>query len=184
MELEEALLSLSGTNAVCVEPRELDGRQVSKSYQVIWLPRHTAAQAMVLRQTITGIIGLARLGHRWGVRCRVGDRIAKRRRQSDLHHVFKDCARDPPKQVDLLVHTIHAEVVSCDFDACTLELDRPSPFRTDVPLLGGGHAMAITDQFESQLAVEGMAPIDPGDKVRQTQVVTEVSAVHVGSLSS
>ena len=104
-------------------------------------------------------------------------RIAKRRRQSDLHHVFKDCARDPPKQVDLLVHTVQAEVVACDFDACTLELDRPSPFRTDVPLLGGGHAMAITDQFESQIAVEGMAPIDSGDKVRQTQVVTEVSAV-------
>ncbi len=72
-ELEESVLALSGSNAVCVEPREQDGRQVSKAYQVIWLPRHTAAQTMVLRQTTPGIVGIARLGNRWGVRCKVAD---------------------------------------------------------------------------------------------------------------
>ena len=97
-ELEATVLSLSGSNAVCVEPRELDGRQVSKAYQVIWLPRHTAAQAMVLRQTIAGIIGLARLGQRWGVRCRVGE-------AASVHQLVKPDAEYLPsghKQVFLL----------------------------------------------------------------------------------
>ena len=92
------MLSSSGSNAVCAEPRELDGRQVSKAFQVIWLPRHNAAQAMVLRQTVPGIVGLARLGQRWGVRCRLEEAAA-------VHQLVKPDAEYLPsghKQVFLL----------------------------------------------------------------------------------
>ena len=104
-------------------------------------------------------------------------RLAKRRRQADLHYLFKDCARDPPKQVDILVHTKHAEVVDYDWQANTIELDRPSPFNFEAPLVVGGHAMALKDQYDNELAVEALAPMDPGDTIRQTKVITDVSAV-------
>ena len=113
-ELEEAVLSISGMTAVCAEPRELDGRQVSKAFQVIWLPRHNAAQAMVLRQTITGIVGLARLGHRWGVRCRVQNAAA-------VHQMIKPNAEYLPsgqKQVFLLGPVPYGTIRQSIVEAC------------------------------------------------------------------
>ena len=104
-------------------------------------------------------------------------RLAKRRRQLELHYVFKDCARDPPKQVDLLVNTKSAGVVEIDHHANTIALDQPSPFVVGRPISAGGHAMELIDQFDNELAVEAMAPIDPGVTIRQTTVITQVSAV-------
>ena len=71
--LEQSLLQTSGAAAISTEPRELDGRMISKSYYVSWLPRMNYAQAMALKQTTPGAIGLARLGTKWGIRCRIGD---------------------------------------------------------------------------------------------------------------
>ena len=70
VELELQLISKSGVGSIVVEPRELDGRQVSKAYHVVWLPNQSFAQAQVLRQTTEGAIGLARIGDKWGLRCR------------------------------------------------------------------------------------------------------------------
>lgn len=70
--LEQSILQTSGAAAISTEPRELDGRMISKSYYVTWLPKMNYAQAMALKQT-TGAIGLARLGTKWGIRCRMGD---------------------------------------------------------------------------------------------------------------
>lgn len=70
VELELSLIAKSGTGSIVVEPRELDGRQVSKAYHVVWLQHHTCAQAQVLKQTTEGALGLARIGDRWGLRCR------------------------------------------------------------------------------------------------------------------
>ena len=95
-------------------------------------------------------------------------RIAKRKRQQALHHVFKDCARDCPRQVDFLMHSKHAYVESGDFDARTFVLDRPSPFDMSEPVVVAGHAMAVVDQYENEIAVEEAAPCDPGDCIRQT----------------
>ena len=71
--LEMSLLQVSGATSICVEPRELDGRMISKSYHVTWLPKLNYAQAMALRQTTPGAIGLARLGTKWGLRSKIGD---------------------------------------------------------------------------------------------------------------
>ena len=71
--LEQSLLQVSGATAICMEPRELDGRSISKSYHVTWLPKMTFAQAMAVKQTTAGAIGLARLGNKWGIRCKIGD---------------------------------------------------------------------------------------------------------------
>lgn len=69
-ELEQGLIAKSGAGSIVVEPRELDGRQVSKAYHVVWLAKQSFAQAQVLRQTTEGALGLARIGDKWGLRCR------------------------------------------------------------------------------------------------------------------
>ena len=70
VELENGLIAKSGSGSVVVEPRELDGRQVSRAYHVVWLPNQQLTQAQVLRQTTEGALGLARIGDKWGLRCR------------------------------------------------------------------------------------------------------------------
>ncbi len=71
--LEQGLLQVSGATSICIEPRELDGRMISKPYHVTWLPKMTFAQAMALKQTTPGAIGLARLASKWGIRCQIRD---------------------------------------------------------------------------------------------------------------
>ena len=70
--LHQALL-YSGANGLFVEPKAVDGRQPSPLYQVIWLARATLQELVIMRQTQGGICGLARLGQKMGVRCRVED---------------------------------------------------------------------------------------------------------------
>ena len=82
VELEPGLIAKSGSGSVVVEPRELDGRQVSRAYHVVWLPNQSLAQAQVLKQTTEGALGLARIGDKWGLRCRA-EQAAK------LHKVIK-----------------------------------------------------------------------------------------------
>ena len=80
--LEIKLLSNSGCDSICFEPRSMDGRKPSDDFSVIWMPKITAAQAVLLKQTNVHVIGLARLGSKWGLRCRVSD-------ASKLHEVVK-----------------------------------------------------------------------------------------------
>ncbi len=80
--LEMGLISKSGAGTIVVEPRELDGRQVSKAYHVVWMPNQSFAQAQVLKQTTEGALGLARIGDKWGLRCR-SEQAAK------VHKVIK-----------------------------------------------------------------------------------------------
>lgn len=54
----------------------MDGRQVTDVFNVVWTPKATHAQAMMYLQTIPGIVGLARLGTKLGVRCLTADSSA------------------------------------------------------------------------------------------------------------
>lgn len=65
----------SGINGLFVEPKAEDGRQPSPSFHVIWMPRMSLQDLTILRQTHEGICGLARMGSKMGVRCRVEDAV-------------------------------------------------------------------------------------------------------------
>lgn len=80
--LEIKLMSVSGGDSIVFEPRSLDGRKPSEEYVVIWLQKATAAQALLKKQTNVHAIGLARLGTKWGLRCRADD-------ASKLHSILK-----------------------------------------------------------------------------------------------
>lgn len=81
-QLEQKLLGASGTESICFEPRSLDGRKPSDEYYVVWMPRISAAQAVLLKQTNVLAVGLARLGTKWGLRCLASD-------ASKLHEAVK-----------------------------------------------------------------------------------------------
>ena len=71
--VEIELLQVSGQEGVCVEPRSIDGRKPSEDFFVVWMPKSTASQALVMKQTTAKVLGLARLGNKWGLRCRLDD---------------------------------------------------------------------------------------------------------------
>ena len=58
----------SGIAGVFLEPKGEDGKQPSSSFQVVWLPRLSFQEVQVLRQTVQGAIGIARLGAKFGLR--------------------------------------------------------------------------------------------------------------------
>ena len=72
-ELESKVLATSGTNGVFLEPRSLDAKDPLLDFQVLWLPKQSIADLVHTKQCNPGIIGLARLGSRLGVRLRTED---------------------------------------------------------------------------------------------------------------
>ena len=65
---ELALLRLSGTHGIYVEPRLPDSTSPSDEFQVVWLPQATFATAQHQAQCEPLCIGLARSGRRFGLR--------------------------------------------------------------------------------------------------------------------
>ena len=59
----------SGTNGVFLEPRQVDGKTPSETFQVIWMPKSSFEELRHLKQTTAGVIGIARLGMKMGLRC-------------------------------------------------------------------------------------------------------------------
>lgn len=62
------ILGCSGEGGVYAEPRSMDSREVSRDFEVIWVPRSDKAAVSHIRQTNPATIGLARQGERFGVR--------------------------------------------------------------------------------------------------------------------
>lgn len=68
--LQHIVQEFSGFSGIFLEPKSVDGRKPSDLYQVIWFPKASVEQLMVQRQTIAEVCGLARLGHKLGLRCK------------------------------------------------------------------------------------------------------------------
>ena len=58
----------SGISGVFLEPKGEDGKQPSSAFQVAWLPRLSFQEVQVLKQTVNGVLGIARLGTKYGLR--------------------------------------------------------------------------------------------------------------------
>lgn len=61
----------SGIAGVYAEPKSIDGRGPSDQFQVIWMPRTALSELVLLKQTQPVVCGLARVGNRHGLRCKV-----------------------------------------------------------------------------------------------------------------
>ncbi len=67
--LQMQIQHYSGLAGLFIEPRQVDGKTPSDQFHVIWLAKTSYQELLHLKQSTPGIIGLARLGHRYGVRC-------------------------------------------------------------------------------------------------------------------
>ena len=82
ISLEEAVLQQSGRNGLYCEPKEIDGKRPSASYQVCWMPKSSYQEIVHLRQITRGVSGIARMGQRYGIRCRLD-------RAEEIHAALK-----------------------------------------------------------------------------------------------
>ena len=69
--LQVAVQEFSGDAGVFVEPKSVCGRKPSSVFQVIWTPRADMKQLIIQRQTLPEVCGIARLGTKFGLRCKV-----------------------------------------------------------------------------------------------------------------
>ena len=74
--LVDVLQGFSGVSGLYFEPRGATLREASSHYAVVWVPKADNKQAHLLRQTNAKALGIARVGDRYGVRCRVCDAAA------------------------------------------------------------------------------------------------------------
>ena len=70
-EVEDLVLAMSGLNGLFLEPRSVDSRLPNQDYQVIWMPRTNLAELNHLKQMTPEIVGVARLGSRFGIRTKL-----------------------------------------------------------------------------------------------------------------
>ena len=80
--LEGPLQAVSGLASIYFEPRAEGLRMPSSQYAVIWMPRQEYKDVLLLMQTHDLICGLARIGDRYGVRCR-------KEHEEQLHSLLK-----------------------------------------------------------------------------------------------
>ncbi len=71
--VETSILKLSGLGGVFLEPRSLDAREPVSEYQVLWMPKQTVGELLHVKQCNPGVLGLARLGARLGLRIHSDD---------------------------------------------------------------------------------------------------------------
>lgn len=64
------LQTYSGFSGLYLEPKHVDGRQASDMFQVFWMPKHSYQEVLHIRQTTQHVIGIARMGDKYGLRCR------------------------------------------------------------------------------------------------------------------
>ena len=69
--LQISVQEFSGEAGVFVEPKSLCGRKPSNVFQVIWTPKSDLRQLLMQRQTLPEVCGVARLGSKLGLRCKV-----------------------------------------------------------------------------------------------------------------
>ena len=69
--LQVAIQEFSGDAGVFVEPKSVCGRKPSSVFQVIWTPKADLRQLIMQRQTLPEVCGVARLGTKLGLRCKV-----------------------------------------------------------------------------------------------------------------
>ena len=71
--VELQILKLSGLGGIFLEPRSLDAREQVADFQVLWMPKQSVAELLHLKQCNPGVLGLARLGARLGLRIQAED---------------------------------------------------------------------------------------------------------------
>ena len=68
--IRDKVIELAGHGGVYVEPRTLDAREIDTGFDVVWVPKADKTSVSHLRQTNPLVVGITRMGDRWGLRVR------------------------------------------------------------------------------------------------------------------
>ena len=104
-------------------------------------------------------------------------RRAKEIRANNMRYVYKDCAREPPKKVDVLVESVTAEVHEVDQANHVVQLSEPSKFSSQKTAVVQGVEVQIHPQDATTVVLDPFPNIQPGDEIRQTTVVAALPEV-------
>ena len=80
--LLRSVLAASGNAGAYCEPCDDAQRATSPDFKVVWLAKASLAEARLVKQTNAAVVGLARLGDRFGLRCSAED-------EEDLHNSIR-----------------------------------------------------------------------------------------------
>ena len=66
--IRDQVISVAGQGGVYVEPRSLEATEIDSSFDVVWVPKADKSSVTHLRQTNPLVVGITRIGERWGLR--------------------------------------------------------------------------------------------------------------------
>lgn len=101
---------------------------------------------------------------------------AKDIRASNLRYVYKDCAREPPRKVDVLIESVEAEVQADSGESQWVELTTKVPFSLGKEGVVNGVPVCILAQHEQHVQLSP-TKVQAGDILRQTTVTAEIPAI-------
>ena len=104
-------------------------------------------------------------------------RHAKDIRANNLRYVYKDCAREPPKKVDVLIDSCEAEIQEVYPLENKCEVHSKAPLSLHQPVCCQGSSLKLLDVNGTMLQFEDLGPMQQGDVVRQTTVIADIPAI-------
>lgn len=104
-------------------------------------------------------------------------RDAKVRRKNDLNYVFKDCQKDAPSKVELLVDTRQWEVVDIDHDDSAIIVEPELNLMPQVPLCFDGQTLDPIHADTDSIWLPDVTNFHIGDCIRQTPVISDLPSI-------
>ena len=104
-------------------------------------------------------------------------RRAKDLRATNMRYVYKDCAREPPKKVDVLVESATVEVLEVDPENQEVTCLTTPSFSSRRPVVVQGVEVQIQAQDTQRLVLNPFPDIQAGEVIRQTKVIAELPDV-------
>ena len=103
--------------------------------------------------------------------------FAKDARLRNMRYVYKDCAREPPRKVDVLIDSKASEVEDVDPDGTHCSLLDAVSFDVAKPIVVQGREVSIHSQHGTQLTFAEPVGLQPGDVIRQSSVTAEIPEI-------
>ncbi len=102
---------------------------------------------------------------------------AKQKRLNDLRYVFKDCQRDQPKKVDILIDSRHCEVTEIIPEDSAIVVEPSIDILSDVPICHNGRPFEVIHAEADCIWVDDHSAFSVGDSIRQTKVLSDVPSI-------
>ena len=99
---------------------------------------------------------------------------AKDKRMGNLNYVFRDCQRDQPTKIDVLIDSRQYEIIDINQDDSAIVVEPELNLLPDVPVCHHGLSIEINFADTDCIWVNDVTKYKIGDCIRQTQVSSEI----------